>query len=307
MGTNVSKQESDVFRKTVTDMSLDALKENIVSDTKTTVINQLLKNANFKGATINCDMNFSQDAVLKQTKYSKITDDQEQSFKQDLENRMNDTFNNITEQTLKDLNLFQTNVSDVKQKLSTVNVSDLSTKIVNKTTADINESIEVNQTFDTLNYEGAIINPAPGSTQCNLNISQNADVTSITDNVVNNVLKTDNIAQVSNDLVGSMLAGTGQIGEGTDIAEVISSIGGAVAMAVLIPVLVIAVGVFIFFMVARYSPTSWLGKKIYKWFPKFANKSKNAGKKIPVAEPVSEFGLFFGFGKKKKRGRKRRR
>lgn len=307
MGTNVSKQESDVFRKTVTDMSLDALKENIVSDTKTTVINQLLKNANFKGATINCDMNFSQDAVLKQTKYSKITDDQEQSFKQDLENRMNDTFNNITEQTLKDLNLFQTNVSDVKQKLSTVNVSDLSTKIVNKTTADINESIEVNQTFDTLNYEGAIINPAPGSTQCNLNISQNADVTSITDNVVNNVLKTDNIAQVSNDLVGSMLAGTGQIGEGTDIAEVISSIGGAVAMAVLIPVLVIAVGVFIFFMVARYSPTSWLGKWIYDKFPKFANKSKNAGKKIPVAEPVSEFGLFFGFGKKKKRGRKRRR
>lgn len=281
MGSNVSVQESSVFRQVVTDLSLRSVFENIQSDTDTTTISQIQKGFNFKNAKINCgSLIFDQNAIVTKKVYRKMTDEQEQNFKQDLQQQLTDTFKNVSEQTLSGLNLFQSNVSKINNELSTINVADLSTKIASKVKKDVNTTINLSQLQGDMNFEGAEINPDPVTNKCDLKFTQNVNLEQVTENAVNSVLNTENIATNALSATSESDIKGGQKSTGIDPFAWIG-----IALAIIIVVVLVSMGI----------SKSITGKFLFNPFKK---KSKENN------EIMTNFGKFLGFGKKKRRRRR---
>ena len=263
MGTNVSKQESSVLRKVVTDLSVEALNQNIQEDTDITTSTQIMKDLNFEGAIFNCVPRFIQNAVIEKHIYRKMTDEQAQSFNQDLQNKIEDQVTNLTEQKLQDLNLFQTNVSVVKNKFDSVNIADLSTDITSKVVKRINTSIDAYQQMQDINYKGVTFNAIPGSTDCELPFVQNVDIKSVTDNVVDSVLTNERISTIAQGATASITNDTSQTAIGINPMMFL-------LLLLLLPIIIIVIIVILI----RHVPsvTAYFKRKTPAFFQAFAQK-----------------------------------
>lgn len=193
MGTNVSRNNQEVVRKSFLDASLKFLSEQNKS-----VINDIsgsqFQSVDFSGTKlIRCPNGFtvSQDQTYNNEFYNNLDDTKKLEFENDLETTAETEVKNMVEQQNEDLNLFQTNVSVNNTTSNTILDRDLSRKITDTVNNAISSTINADQT-QIVNASGMVIdcnNKGSGGT-----IKQTLTI----DNVVKNAVKTNFNEEVFN-------------------------------------------------------------------------------------------------------------
>ena len=256
MGAQASTNVNEAVKEAITDMSTKALNESVTSNTSIVSADQI-QEVIFTGK-ITCDVSIEQNANVENTVFSEMTDEQTNDFKQLLENRMNDAFENLTTQQQEDLVLFQANVSTNVNKTRQKTINDLSTEIAMKSQSVFNNEVRVNQQQKVSFVEAEIL--------CNdgFHVGQNVNIKNIVKNVMKSVFENKKFEEVKQDQGTDAKSATTQSQKGLSIPDIIGLIIGII-------VAVVIVAIVSAYIRARTTPNSSVRKwKIFsrtKWPP----------------------------------------
>lgn len=180
MGTNVSKQATTMINETITDQSTRIMnRTDMYTESDVRASQEMTVNITM-GNSIGCPTEINQNMVVKNRVYSKISEKKQQEITRELTTKLKNEIQNKVNQELKDLNLFQTNVSDIENYTRNFDYHDLSLRVSNALAVSVNSAIDASQK--------ATINLNYGDQDCTqgggIFLSQNIDIESIVENVV---------------------------------------------------------------------------------------------------------------------------
>ena len=193
MGANLSTQLNENINKTIVDQSTKVLTSTAGYSTSNLNVSQI-QEIDMSGATIkNCDLNFKQDMKIYNRVYSSLSD----TSSQDIQNKMNNTLKSVlkatTEQTIKDLVLFNANLSSVTNRSNNYNYSDMSTKISKELVATFNSAVVGSQN-QKLTMKGVTIDCSDKGA---VFVLQTVDIS----NIAQNVVKSESVTDAVNDYI----------------------------------------------------------------------------------------------------------
>ena len=265
MGAQSSTNVNEAVKEAITDMSTSALSESVTSNTNIVSADQL-QEVLFTGK-ITCDVTIEQNADVENTVFSEMTDEQTNDFKQLLENKMNDAFENLTTQQQEDLVLFQANVSTNVNKTRQTTINDLSTEISIKSQSVFNNEVRVNQQQKVSFVDAEIL------CENGFHVGQNVNIKNVVKNVMKSVFENKKFEEVKQDQGTDAISNTSQSQKGLAIPDIIGLIIGIIVAVVIVSIL----GMYIR---ARTTPNSGLRKlKIFKGTNWSAAKTTTYGRR----------------------------
>lgn len=145
MGSNVTKEETEVVKQFAIDASVDYLTKN-VSASSNTVRGDQFQKITMKGSTLNCkSLNITQDMEIENKVYRQVSVEQEAEFQAKLESELKAEIENIVKQQNEGLNLLQSNVNISDTSLFSSTVADLSKTISREIVNKFNNDVIANQ------------------------------------------------------------------------------------------------------------------------------------------------------------------
>jgi len=251
MGAQTSTNVNENVKKAITDMSTEALSEVLTSNTNFVQASQI-QEVVYSGK-ITCDVTIEQNATVENTVYNEMTDEESNDFQQILENKLSDSFENLTQQQQEDLVLFQANVSVNVNKTRQETFNDLSTLISSTTQNVLNNQIRVNQQQKVTFIDAEVL------CENGFLIGQNVSIKNVVENVMNSVFEnikfqSASLAQESESLNSTIQK---QLGIGLD----------DLLMAIILPFIFIVIFIILgFFLFAWLRPNSKIRKwTIFRW------------------------------------------
>lgn len=280
MGTNVSKQSTTVINETITDQSTRIMNKTDMYTESNVMSSQDMDVTVEVGESIGCNWDFIQNMKVKSRVYSKIDEKKQAEITKELTSKLKNEIQNKVDQELKDLNLFQTNVSDIENYTKNYDYHDLSLRVSNALAVRVNSAINANQN-QKVSLKFGKIDCTKGE-QTGVKIAQNIDVENIVENVVSSEHVSNAVNDFSKDVDSLVVNETKQKATGINPMMFL--------LFLLIIPMVIVIGVLMF-------------KGIMPGWPKFgASKSKYEARK-DAKDAAAAFGNFFGFKAKKRRRR----
>jgi len=286
MGANVTKQETDIFKKNVTDASVEIMNSSLSSSTSTS-LGMGDQNVIITGSQICGGIDIRQGVRVESRVFNEMDDQQESTLQRDLENRMETLIQRTLEQSNSDFNLGQVNKTSTEARVRSEVYQDLSTTIAKETKQEFNNRVSAlaSQRVELQDVYQTCVEGPDGR---GVKVHQNINLINVVKNVMNSSKVDEAIVRAADRLDFTEKTDLTQSNEGLTIIEDLTGLaqaftGPIIAMIVIIPLAVI-IGFIMFYFV---------GKKVWGMNPFVYLWRKMSGK-----NPQTAFG---------KRGRKRGR
>lgn len=268
MGTNVSKQEVELFKKNLIDASTRYISEDNKFSEIVQQSEQVQKNVFDSSKIKDCPgLTIGQTMNVEFRVYNEMTAEKELDLQNYLENKMDDIIEQTSKQTNEKFNFLQTNVAQTSGKTYQEAVTDLSTTISSKIRQEYNNEFYQKQTLDNLFNNFEFI--CPEGSEKGVDIRQDMNVKLAVENAMNS----KEVNNLLNDAVTQTSASITQ-----EDSQLNVGMGLIISFVILV---IIVIGVIIFFV----------------W------KSRKGATKIILDNNSNT--LKFLFGKPKKRFKKR--
>jgi len=210
MGTNVSKQTTTLINETITDQSTKIMnRTDMYTDADVTARQEYTININ-AGKSIGCPTEIKQGMVIKNRVYSKISEVKQQEITRELTSKLKNEIQNKVKQKLEDLNIFQTNISDIETYTRNYDYHDLSLRVSNALSVSVNSAIDASQK-ETINLNYGDMDCTQGG---GIFLSQNMDIESIVENVVDSEQVTEAVTKFAKDMDSLIINETDQSSKG---------------------------------------------------------------------------------------------
>lgn len=191
MGANVSKQETDVFKKNVTDASVEIMNKTL-SYSNNRALGSAVQKVTFVGSTICGGVNIEQGLIVESRVFNEMSDQQESQLQMTLENQMESIINKTLEQTNSKFNLAQVNKNSLEATTRSEVYNDLSTTIAKETQQVFNNDVSAVALQD-IEFMDTVVTCIPGGSDGQgVTVRQNINLI----NVVKNVMKSEKVDQV---------------------------------------------------------------------------------------------------------------
>jgi hypothetical protein len=277
MGTNVSKEVTNIVNQTITDQSTEVLNSTVLNRQINLNASQDLDFDLKVGGSIKyCAINLKQDMKITSDIYDSIDSNTELDLSRKIEETLDNTAKTEVTQAVSGVNFGSTNISTVNKNISNYSFHDLSTTVSNRISSNINNAIDASQKQKIKVEIGGDYICEPGGLGSGINIGQNVDIAVIIDST----LKEEKVAKMVNDFVltatNTSETITDQLAKGIDPFAIFGIILG-------ILILLGAMGVGVYFV----------GTK----------KIKGAIMGVFRKKPSTSFGRNSFFGIKRKSGR----
>ena len=250
MGTNVSKQATTLINETITDQSTKIMNKSEMyteSDAKAVQDMDVMIDV---GDSINCNWSFIQDMKVKNRVYSKIDEKKQADITRELTIKMKNEIQNKVDQELKDLNLFQTNISDIENYTRNYDYHDLSLRVSNALAVRVNSAINANQS-QKLSLKFGKIDCSKDDVE-GVTVAQNIDIDNIVENVVSSKHVVNAVTEFAKDLDSLVVNETKQKATGINPMMFL-------LFLLIIPIIIIMVILGIKGIIP--SPSKWFSKK----------------------------------------------
>lgn len=250
MGTNVSKQATTLINETITDQSTKIMNKSEMyteSDAKAVQDMDVMIDV---GDSINCNWSFIQDMKVKNRVYSKIDEKKQADITRELTIKMKNEIQNKVDQELKDLNLFQTNISDIENYTRNYDYHDLSLRVSNALAVRVNSAINANQS-QKLSLKFGKIDCSKDDVE-GVTVAQNIDIDNIVENVVSSKHVVNAVTEFAKDLDSLVVNETKQKATG---------INPMMFLLFLLIILIIIIMVILGIKGIIPSPSKWFSKK----------------------------------------------
>ncbi len=202
------------------------------------------------GESINCNWSFIQNMKVKNRVYSKIDEKKQMDIVRDLTLKMKSEIQNKVDQELKDLNLFQTNISDIENYTRNYDYHDLSLRVANSLAVRVNSAINANQS-QKLSLKFGKIDCSKDDVE-GLTVAQNIDIENIVENVVSSEHVVNAVTEFAKDLDSLVVNETKQKATGINPMMFL-------LFLLIIPIIIIMVILGIKGIIP--SPSKWFSKK----------------------------------------------
>ncbi len=250
MGTNVSKQATTLINETITDQSTKIMnKSDMYTESDAKAVQDMDVTLDV-GESINCNWSFIQNMKVKNRVYSKIDEKKQMDIVRDLTLKMKSEIQNKVDQELKDLNLFQTNISDIENYTRNYDYHDLSLRVANSLAVRVNSAINANQS-QKLSLKFGKIDCSKDDVE-GLTVAQNIDIENIVENVVSSEHVVNAVTEFAKDLDSLVVNETKQKATGINPMMFL-------LFLLIIPIIIIMVILGIKGIIP--SPSKWFSKK----------------------------------------------
>ena len=250
MGTNVSKQATTLINETITDQSTKIMNKSEMYTESDAKAGQDMDVMIDVGDSINCNWSFIQDMKVKNRVYSKIDEKKQADITRELTIKMKNEIQNKVDQELKDLNLFQTNISDIENYTRNYDYHDLSLRVSNALAVRVNSAINANQS-QKLSLKFGKIDCSKDDVE-GVTVAQNIDIDNIVENVVSSKHVVNAVTEFAKDLDSLVVNETKQKATG---------INPMMFLLFLLIILIIIIMVILGIKGIIPSPSKWFSKK----------------------------------------------
>ena len=195
MGTNISKQTTEIINKTITDQSTEIMNSTEMSTRSELTADQKM-DVDFRvGGTIrNCDLNFIQNLNIVNKVFSKIDSEMQQQMIKKIEEKLDNEAKSKVLQDISGISLGSTNISNTRTYVENYSFHDLSTLVVNTLANHVNNAIDANQDQQIRVNIAGDFDCSSGDAK-GLIVSQNIDI----ENIIENTLKDKKVTEAIND------------------------------------------------------------------------------------------------------------
>jgi hypothetical protein len=197
MGTNVSKEVTNIVNQTITDQSTEVINSTVLNRQINLNASQDLDfDLKVGGSIRNCNLQFKQDMKITSDIYDSIDSNTELDLSRKIEETLDNTAKTNVTQAVSGVNFGSTNISTVNKNISNYSFHDLSTTVSNRISSNINNAIDASQKQKIKVDIGGDYICEPGS-DGGVDIGQNVDIAVIIDST----LKEEKVAKMVNDFV----------------------------------------------------------------------------------------------------------